>query len=396
MQFLHDANLFVASSREAIERSAPHIYLSALPFADKNSLVYQDFAPYCTDLITVDTFGVGHHGGSAIMTLTNHGGIVFSVAYSPDGLLLASGSADGTVRVWDTLTGEEAVSPLYSGDGCVLSVDVARNNKWVASGTEAGVICIWNITSITSGRVSHRRLIGHSNYVWSAVFSPDSCHLASASRDQTVCLWNSETGEQLRVLNGHGDSVSSVVFSPAGDILASISSDGTVRLWQSTTGQPIREPLKRNGGHSIDFAPHGEIIAFVGASRFSVMLWQIQTGKIVAELQGESCINSIRFSPDSRSLVAAHGQDVRVWTLQPNLTDASWVDLRGHSDNVRSVTFSPDGRYIASASDDGTIRIWVTGSGQSGVQPLPAHGQRVTSVAVSRAALLHSDHHLPF
>lgn len=121
-QFFRDANLFVASSREAIERSAPHIYLSALPFANKNGVIYQRFAPSFTGLTSIDVFGIGPHEGRLVMTLKGHEGGVTSVDYSADGLLLASGSEDGTVRVWDTRSGEETVSPLQSESGPVTCV----------------------------------------------------------------------------------------------------------------------------------------------------------------------------------------------------------------------------------------------------------------------------------
>ena len=239
-QFLRDASSFVASSHEAIERSAPHIYLSALPFADKDSLVYKEFASRFTGLIAVDIFGIQHHGGGTIMTLTGHDGAVRSVSYSSDGRMLASGSDDGTVRIWNTQTGEEAISSMSSGDGKVLSIDFSDNNKWVASGTESGAVWVWNVMP---GQASRRKLSGHSSAVNSVAFSPDSSCLASASGDGTVRLWNADRGEQLVSLSDHADSVNGVAFSPDGGILASISDDGTVMLWHSKTRQAVCKPL---------------------------------------------------------------------------------------------------------------------------------------------------------
>jgi len=377
-QFLRDAHSFVTSSHEAIERSAPHIYLSALPFADKNSLVYKDFTLQCTGLITVETFGIRQHGGRAVMTLTGHDSAVRSVSYSPDGRLLASGSKDGTVRIWDRLTGEETMSPMRSGNGAVLSVDFARSGKWVASGTKAGTVCIWNLTQ---SRTSLRKLSNHSGSVTSVVFSPDSSRLASASKDKTIRLWNPETGVQLAVLNGHTAALTGVAFSPDGEILASRSDDESIRLWSSTTGQAARESLEDAGYRSVDFSADGEMIA--GATRYEVKLTRRTTGDEITSLWCGSTINSIRFSPDARSLVVTRDLDVHLWTLHPDPRNASRVDLGGHGGNVNWATFSPDGLYIASASDDGTIRIWSAGSGQSAVQPMPAHEKAVQSVVVS-------------
>jgi len=387
-RFLRDANLFVASSYEAIERSAPHIYISALPFADRNSLVCHDFAPCCTGLITVDTFGIDQHGGSAVMTLTGHDSAVRSVSYSFDGRLLASGSDDGTVRIWDTRTGEEAMSPMRSGDGKVLSVDVARNSKWVASGTESGAVCVWNVTP---GQASQRKLIGHSRPVNSVASSPDSCRLASASVDKAVRLWTAETGELLWVLNGHSARVNGVVFCPDGRNCASSSRDRTIRQWDINTGHSVGEPLNFkvrtddmtwNGTpfHALDCSSDGEMLA--GTAYGTLKLWS-KTGERIAKIHTGESIHSVRFSPDGRSLVTACGQAVRLWTLQPDPQNASWVDLGGRGGKVNWATFSPDGLYIASASDDGTIKIWNAVSGQSTVQPLPAHAGAVNSVAVS-------------
>jgi len=379
-QFLRDAHSFVASSHEAIERSAPHIYLSALPFADKNSLIYQDFAPRYTGLITVDAFGIRQHGGSAIMTLTGHDSAVLSVSYSPDGRLLASGSKDGTVRIWDTLMGEETMSPMRSGDGAVLSVYFARNGKWVASGTETGTVCIW---TVIPGQNSLQKLGGHSGSVRSVVFSRDSSRLASASRDTTIHLWNPETGEKIAVLSDHTQEVTGVTFSPDGEILASSSEDGSIRLWHSTTGQAAGEPVRYGRYRSVDFSPDSDTI--VGATVYEAILTARTTGERIAELNhGMLSENrSARFSPDGQSLVVACERYVHLWTLHPDPRNASRVDLGGHGSNVNWATFSPDGLYIASASDDGTIRIWSAGSGQSAVQPMPAHEKIVRSVVVS-------------
>ena len=149
-QFFRHARAFVASSAEAIERSAPHIYLSALPFSAKDSLVYRRFSQQFAGLISVDTFGIDRHGGRTIMTLTGHKDSINSVTYSPDGRYIASASADCTIRVWDTRSGEHTTFPLGGDRKWVHSFSFASNGKVLAAVGEEGEILVWD-TSVNTG-----------------------------------------------------------------------------------------------------------------------------------------------------------------------------------------------------------------------------------------------------
>jgi len=375
-QFLRDANLFVASSHSAIERNAAHIYLSALPFADKNSLVYQDFSPHCIGLITVDTFGIARHSGSVVMTLTGHSKAVRSATYSANGCLLASGSDDGTVRVWEIQTGEEIMSPLCSGNGSVLTVDFAPNNKWIASGTESGVVCVWNVMQ---GIPSCRRLSGHSAQVNSVAFKFDSSRLVSVSEDQTVRLWDPDTGEQYAVQSSPVGQVDIAGVSRYRMLLSSNSSDVIPQIVLFSTGKPSVFGPKNIG--TIDCSPDGEMVAKPHGN--CVGLHKRISRQQAALLQGTDEIRFVRFSSDGRSLVAANGRNVRLWTLHPDLTESPGVDLSGHGGNINCAIFSPDNRYVVSVSDDTTIRIWNAECDQSDAESLSTQVSSVNSVAVS-------------
>jgi len=374
--FLRDAQAFIASSREALEQCAPHIYLSALPFAAKDSLVYKLFSPLCTGLVSVDTLGINRHGGRLIMTLTGHEAGVNSVVYSPDGLFVASGSDDGTVRVWDTRTGEETMSPLKSGNGVVTSVDFSPNGSSIAAGMDEGFVCMW---SLLGSRQSLQRLSGHSGSVRSVAFAADGVLLASGSQDCTLRLWMVGTGKQPLVLTGHTGPVNAVAFSTDGTTIASGSGDGTIRLWSVSTCQHVGEALQDENINSICFSPDGSKLA-VSCAFLDVKIWDIQTRTCIRIPHGFS--RFVRFSSDGQMLVCAAKSTgivfIRNWSQDSNM-----VIFRGHTDSAQCASFSPDGLYMASASDDRTVRIWDARTSQQAVQPLLAHENAIHSVAIS-------------
>ena len=401
-RFLRDANSFVASSHEAIALSAPHIYISALPFADKQSLIYQEFAPKCTGLISVNIIGVPHHAGKLVMTLTGHEGPVHSTAYSPDGRLLASGSADATVRIWDMRTGDEAMAPLRSGKGAVWTVAFSPNGQGLVSGTDVGVVCVWNLVA---AHVAVQPLSGHTGPVFSVSFALDGRRIASGSQDATVRLWDSETNQQLQVLEGHSDAVRTIAFSPDGQSLVSGSEDHTIGLWDTSTGKPIKQLPHNHMStiHGVSFLPDGgKIVAGWG---HDIILCSARNGKKISTIyRGSEPILSVGTAPDGQFLVSAHGSSVCVMTLPQFARKVSSTTLDGHAARVRAVTFSPDGPYIASASDDLTVRVWrnsgkaealpplsdsktvqqeISSQIMSDTRGLPGHTEWVRSVAVS-------------
>jgi len=319
------------------------------------------------------------------MTLTGHDGAVNSIAYSSNGRMLASGSADGTVRIWDMRTGEELMTPLRSGDGAVWSVSLATNGESVVSGTDVGVVCVW---SLVDAHAYAQRLRGHSAAVSSVLYSPKGSHLASTSTDSTVILWNSETHQQLALLRGHTGVVHALAFTPDSLTLATGSEDQTIRLWDAVTGKLRYKSshLHEESIYSLCFLPDGQKIA--AGSGNNIMLCKSQTGQNTALLHnGSSPILSVSPASDGLSLVSAYGKSVCLLTLPRFRVKTSSIILDGHTSTVRMATFSHNDLYIASVSDDCTIRIW-SASNRSEVQP--AGTQEATdNTAVS--ALIMSD-----
>ncbi|KAF5366324.1 hypothetical protein D9757_012929 [Collybiopsis confluens] len=315
--------------------------------------------------------------------LHGHTDWVTSVAFSPDGQQVVSGSFDETVRIWDVQTGQQIGDPLHGHTSQVTSVAFSPDGQQVVSGSWDHTVRIWNVQT---GQQIGDPLYGHTSHVTSVAFSPDGQQVVSGSNDQTVRIWNVQTGQQIGdPLRGHTNWVTSVAFSPDGQQMVSGSLDETVRIWNVQTGQQIGDPLHghTNSVTSVAFSPDGQQVVS-GSEDKTARIWNVQTGQQIGDpLHGHtSLVTSVAFSPDGQQVVSGSwDHTVRIWNVQTGQQIGD--PLHGHTSQVTSVAFSPDGQQVVSGSEDKTARIWNVQTGQQIGDPLHGHTSHVTSVAFS-------------
>ncbi|KAF5970223.1 atypical ALPHA kinase [Fusarium coicis] len=259
----------------------------------------------------------------------------------------------------------------------VISVVFSDDSKKVASASYDNTIRIWNAETGECERV----LEGHSDWVNSVVFSHDSKKVASGSSDKTIRIWNAETGECERELEGHSDWVNSVVFSHDSKKVASGSRDKTIRIWNAETGECERELEGHSDWvNSVVFSHDSKKVAS-GSDDKTIRIWNAETGKCERELKGHSSrVNSVVFPHDSKKVASgSYDKTIRIWNAE---TGECERELEGHSDWVNSVVFSHDSKKVASGSSDKTIRIWNAETGKC-ERELKGHSMSVNSVVFS-------------
>ncbi|SBW22496.1 WD40 repeat-containing protein [Candidatus Protofrankia californiensis] len=296
--------------------------------------------------------------------LTGHTGAVWSVVFSPDGTTLATGGDDHTIRLWEAATGQQTAQLTRHTDH-VHAVAFSPDGTTLATGSDDGTVQLWDV--ISSRRTA--MLTGHTGAVRSVAFSPDGTTLATGGTDRTLRLWDPTGGQETGRLTGRGDPVWAVAFSPDGTTLATSQNTGhdtnsdhpTVRLWELATGRQTGR-LTGNvdvttAAGAVAFSPDGATLATVHAD--ALLRWDVTTGRRTSHLAGHAGALwpvAVAFSPDP-TIIATGGDDgtVRLW----NITTGHQVGrLGGHTGPVRAIAFSPDPTIIATGGDDGTVRLW--------------------------------------
>jgi len=343
-------------------------------------------------------------GGQAPLATSIVIGGVNGVAFSPGGKLLAIAAADGTVRLWNPADGQ-APLPTYTGNSAVNGVAFSPDGKLLATAAADGTVQLWNTATGREVGTLRSADTGPSPGVNGVAFSPDGKLLASADADGTVRLWNPATraaiGSPLRAEPGPGPGVNAVAFSLDGKLLASADADGTVRLWNPATRAAPHASLLADTGtlygvKGVAFSPGGKLLASADADG-TVRLWNPATGQAVgpsllAETRQVSGVRNVPFEPDVRGVAfspngkllasADANGTVRLWNPATRQATGNALPAdTGPEPSVNGVAFSPDSLLLAGA--DGTLRVWNAGTGRLVSSPLPGTLYGVNGVAFS-------------
>jgi WD40 repeat protein len=308
--------------------------------------------------------------------LTGHRDVVYAVAYSRDGRILATGGRDDTIRLWNVADPFHPVALtglVPAASGRVYWLDFSPDGRTLAAAGRDGTITLWNVTDPAHPVPWGPRLRGHTSYVFSVAFSPDGRHLVSAGQDRTVRLWDVTDPARAHAagppMTGTTEPVASAAYSPDGRTLVSLGHDRTVRLWNATDparprpwGPPLTGPTATV--YAAAFSPDARTLATV-ANDHTVRLWDIHdpahARPLGRPLAGHTdTVYAVAFSPDGKVLATAGAdQTVRLWNLADPANPAPLGrPLTGHTGYVYWLAFGPDGHTLASVSQDRTVRLW--------------------------------------
>ena len=280
-------------------------------------------------------------------SLEGHVDSVTSVSFSPDGKMIASGSADGMVIIWNR--NGTKIKSFKAHEKKITSLGFSPNSQKLLSGSEDKTLNLW---SLKGEKIAIFK--GHEDEITSFSFSLDGQKVISGSKDKTLKLWNLD-GTEIKTFRGHKDSINSVNFSPDGKIIASISNE-MMKLW-SLDGKQIK--TLNNGGNRVSFSPDGQTIVVEKSGNITL---RHRDGSLIKSFISPyiDSSQSLVFSRDGQTIYSSRfsKQTVSASILQIDTGNRLDFDFTGHRNTVTSLSISPDGKMLASGSEDKTVKLW--------------------------------------
>lgn len=335
--------------------------------------------------------------GQVVLSLSGQTGFVTCIAFSPDGTQIASGSSDATIKLWNASAGHELfaltvdnkskekkgteyeIMKMFGNADHLTCIAFSVDGRRLVSATTNGTINIWdtlsgiNLLTIPKDTIEKadpltdlkefQNLSGITKFISDLEFSPDGNRFVSSSGNGTIILWNADTGENLLTLPNDKTGINSISFNPDGNKIAAGATDGTIKVWDISTHELIRTFI----GHtdevlSVDYSLDGKFLVS-GSKDNTIKLWDTNTGNVISTISGhKSDVLCVAYSPDGKR-IASGSMDttMRVWEVATGSSQSMFDD---NVDAVWSVVYNQDGSRIASGSDDGKIKIWDTYTGE--------------------------------
>jgi WD40 repeat protein len=296
--------------------------------------------------------------GQELRSLDEHTAWIMSMAWSPDGSILASGCEDGEIILWDASSGKKLRS-FHEPKGWVDNLTWSPDGKQLASGAH-NRITVRDVQTGEQLRAWSVDTLTLTNLAW----SPDGSRLASLSYDGTGIIWEASSGKQLQSLPANRFS-EALVWSPGGELLSTshplTEAQQQVTLWNPQTGEAVRS---QPGVYNLAWSPRGDIVASISdqgtgylRDDTTLILWDPQTGAEVRRFNTGLFLTNIGWSPDGDFLIIGADENASLIVLDAR-TGEELHRLKGHYDFVSEAAWSPRGDRIASASYDGTVMIW--------------------------------------
>lgn len=283
--------------------------------------------------------------GTLYQTLSGHEAAVNSISYSSDSQFIVTGSTDTTIKIW-TYNGT-LVSTMRGHNNIVNQVDFLPRSEILISASVDGSIRLWDRSNLPS-------VFKPDKTIHNGIFSSHGQFIVSVSSDNSAILWHSYPPSLQLMFKAHQDTVNNISVSPNGQLIVTASDDKTVKLWNSQ-GEVLKTLQHDSPVWTVSISPNGQLIATATDDR-KIKLWD-RSGRLRQTIAGHTDpINELSFSPDGRTIASVSNNAIKIWDIRGNLVR----DLSQGGRFFSSISFSPNGELVAVATGDGLIELWKT------------------------------------